>query len=65
VDVILIEQPNDKLIFERLKLSEFLIINNEEKFEIFVNIESETQIEGKKKRVLLLCFCAIFRLTEF
>ena len=43
MNLIIIEQQDNKLIFERLKRSEILIINNEDKFEIFVNIESSEQ----------------------
>jgi hypothetical protein len=48
VNLIIIEQQDNKLIFEQLKRSEILIINNEDKFEIFVNIESAIQSEEEK-----------------
>ena len=51
MDLIFIEQPNDKLIFEQLERSEILIVNNKNKFQIFVNIESADQSLEEKTRL--------------
>lgn len=51
MNIIFIEQQDNKLIFEQFKRSEILIINNENKYEIFVNIESEKQSDEERSAI--------------
>lgn len=48
MNFIKIKQNEGDLIFERLEMSEFLKINNNDKIEVFVNIKSSSQNEIEK-----------------